>query len=251
MDIRLKKQLIYGLGFLFILLLAAFPFWLMSRPAPTCEDGKLNQNEEEIDCGGPCVSCEIKKLKPIAASAQVIPLRGTTNVVVFFSNPNIFYGAKDFKYSLSFSGSGTTTSLDYRGFIYPAEQNRAVVQANLSLPAGLEVDTVQVSITDPDWRSVGEFSLPETQLREVAVGVLEKEKVATISAILVNGNPFSITRADVSIIFYDESEIVIGLTRTTLQDIEAFGERFFKVTAPLEASTVDLGRTEILVYPIK
>jgi len=32
---------------------------------PTCNDGKKNQNEEEIDCGGPsCPSCELEPLEP-------------------------------------------------------------------------------------------------------------------------------------------------------------------------------------------
>ena len=69
-------------------------------PEPTCSDQVKNQNEEEIDCGGPCSSCLFKHIQNI----QVSSVRfdevggGLYDVVAEVKNPNDKLLAKEFFY---------------------------------------------------------------------------------------------------------------------------------------------------------
>ena len=67
---RLLKQFLYGFFYLAILvsliwLVYSFEF----KPAPNCFDGKKNQEETGIDCGGSCISCEVKALNRFLSAA--------------------------------------------------------------------------------------------------------------------------------------------------------------------------------------
>src|SRR3989344_6654280 len=76
MSPRMAKRLFYGAIF------AAF--WIAmviiinlgsSREVPTCFDGRQNQEEEKIDCGGPCTPCVLKDLKQlIVGPVEIVPV---------------------------------------------------------------------------------------------------------------------------------------------------------------------------------
>ena len=67
MDWRLRKQIISGLVIFLILFLISYLIFLTIRGpvAASCFDGKKNQGEEGIDCGGPCPPCELKYAEPL------------------------------------------------------------------------------------------------------------------------------------------------------------------------------------------
>ena len=65
MQSRFLKQFIYGVLYLGILSGLSYGVYAFVVRQPNCTDGRQNQGESGIDCGGPCTSCELRQLKPI------------------------------------------------------------------------------------------------------------------------------------------------------------------------------------------
>ena len=69
---------------------------------PTCIDGKKNQAEENIDCGGPCEPCvgEVKNL--IIHWSKAFKLKdGKYEAASLVENPNLFAGLSSVKYKFN------------------------------------------------------------------------------------------------------------------------------------------------------
>ena len=71
---RFLKQFIYGLVYVIVfvaLVYGTYVLFIYARPA-SCFDGRQNQGEREIDCGGPCEPCGLKLVQDIATSTPQI-----------------------------------------------------------------------------------------------------------------------------------------------------------------------------------
>src|SRR3989344_1458963 len=97
---RFGKQVLYGAIYIAIIggIIAGFYFYF--REAPTCFDNRKNQGEQEVDCGGPCESCEIGKLKEIEVeNAQAIFVaENLVSLSAEVTNPNSLFGAEALHY---------------------------------------------------------------------------------------------------------------------------------------------------------
>ncbi len=95
----IKKQLIYLLVLLFIIF-AVVIFIIFKVTSPTCFDGRRNQGEEGIDCGGPCAKqClgEIKEMIVLWTKFFEIS-KGKYDVLALVENPNLFLAQPSVKY---------------------------------------------------------------------------------------------------------------------------------------------------------
>lgn len=132
-----KKQLTY-------LLLASatitglfFVIWLKAS-APTCVDGKKNQKEQGIDCGGPCAKeClgEIRDLT-ILWSKPLKVVGSDYDAVALVENRNLFLSAQSVKYQFKFYDDRNILIASREGeiFINPG-QKFAVFESNINVGA--------------------------------------------------------------------------------------------------------------------
>jgi hypothetical protein len=101
MDWRLRKQIIYGL-IIFLIFFSIFLFVFLKFRKPviaTCFDGKKNQGEEGIDCGGPCPPCEIKYAEPLKIyPTKYLVYSNSIDIVGLLENPNKNLALKKIKY---------------------------------------------------------------------------------------------------------------------------------------------------------
>lgn len=160
MSRRTLKQFIYGAFYLTIFFLIVYGIYLAGfKAAPTCFDGKQNQNETGVDCGGPCSICELKALNPIKVSlpVQVFSLDGAVSALVELRNPNVNLGADKFSYELNFYDANdekifTSTK---ESFIYPGEI-KYIVEINLNVDYE-KIDRTEFKISNESWKLAGEF----------------------------------------------------------------------------------------------
>src|SRR3989344_5467145 len=102
---RMPKKLLYGLLYLVIAAAAAFPFvYPMIFPAPTCTDGIQNQNETEVDCGGPCADCELKDLRLKSGGVEILGVGERSSLLVKVENPSKNFGALNVPYQFQITG---------------------------------------------------------------------------------------------------------------------------------------------------
>lgn len=93
-----KKQILIFAIIAAVFAAGAFLIFFLAS-SPSCSDGKQNQDEEDIDCGGPCEPClgEIKDLIILWSKPFKIK-EGNYNVAAFVSNPNLFLGLDSARY---------------------------------------------------------------------------------------------------------------------------------------------------------
>lgn len=132
-----RRQLTYFFIF-FALLLAALAFAaLRFWPRASCQDGRRNQRELGIDCGGPPVGgcpavCATEALPPRALWARVLPLgtgpprlgeAGAYDLVALISNPNPDLVATNLPYEIKFvdQGNNLINSVQDKLSLWPQE----------------------------------------------------------------------------------------------------------------------------------
>jgi peptidoglycan hydrolase-like protein with peptidoglycan-binding domain len=125
MDKRLQKQLIIGAIFLTFFLSIGAGIYLTVKPQVTCFDNKRNQRETEVDCGGPCIPCDLKNNPPITVQKQpTFFITQDQKINIFFQllNSDSEWGAKSFSYQLTLNGqNGEIQKLNFSDFILPQE----------------------------------------------------------------------------------------------------------------------------------
>ncbi len=248
---RFAKQLVYGFFYLVILAgLGYLGYITVRETAPSCFDGRLNQNEEEVDCGGPCESCAIRKLLPLQTKVEYFGVGENTTVILTLSNPNLEYGADSFSYTLSFPGNGGAKifSLVKESFIYPAEAQKVIIEPNLKFNSRSVVGQPELTISNIVWKPLREFSEPQIQTRQLKTEVQGSQ--VTVSGLLVNRESLSFSRAGVGVLVFqqlsDESSRLVGASKTILQNLQPFEERAFKIIIPL-GTTFKLSEIDTLI----
>lgn len=163
---RTSKQIIYSLLYIALLFLIGSVLWgIVTKQVPTCEDGIQNQTETGIDCGGSCISCELKNIEPIEfLGYSAMPLKsGKVSFVFHIKNPNETHHAFPFSYVVRL--------FDENGI------ERDVLRGSSSLRAGSEgyiyegnsiyrnPQHVTMEVTDVAWKSKDAFSSPNLFVR--------------------------------------------------------------------------------------
>ncbi|HEY4475390.1 MAG TPA: hypothetical protein VJB92_01565 [Candidatus Paceibacterota bacterium] len=234
MQSRFLKQLIYGIFYLAIIFGIGYILYAPFKTPASCFDNRKNQGETEVDCGGSCLSCDLRHLKDIEISpVQIFPLQDNKLSLLFeLKNPNVKYGASRFIYTVSFrDASGVESDSVWReSFIYPGEL-KTVVEAALDIDQS-KTRSARVELSDFSWKPVSEFSLPKTQTRDIRVDIQLGEKRGTVSGIFINQNSFRLARVSISAIFSDTAGVKIGVSKTLIEDVEPFQEKNFTIAIP-------------------
>lgn len=151
MNKRLKKQIIIALIVFGGFSLIFGGIYLARKPEPTCFDNIKNQKEEDIDCGGPCISCELKYNPPLSlADTPVLLINedGKTEVLFKIMNSSEEWGVEFFSYKVIFIGAnGEKQDFIKSGFILPHEIRYFLV-SNLTL--GFQPVTANIEILKED-----------------------------------------------------------------------------------------------------
>lgn len=253
---RLFKQIIYATSVVVAFLSVAIALVVISlHKPPSCFDGKLNQEEEEIDCGGPCETCELRHLRPLGSSGVLIFSQGdtiATMVEVRNLNPN--YGAAEFTYRIHFfdPAGATLSTLERRSFIYPGEVKK-VVEVGIPLLAS-EVTNTRAEIDQSTivWKPLRDIIPTRAGYRELRFETDASGRRATISALAVNEGNSHLSEIRVIIVLYTRGGFPVGLARTVLTDFDPGHERFFQVVVPnVNTSNIDFNRTELYLEGIR
>lgn len=238
MDYRRKKQIIIAsLLALVLILLAVGAYFKWFYQAPTCFDNKQNQNEEGVDCGGPCaMSCELLTVKNLQVEwAKAVFLKdGRYDLVAKVDNINPNYGLGRFNYSFKLFNDKKQLLVEKQGsnFILP-NQKKYIIETNVA--SGSKPDSVELVIEDAlktDWRRLANgFEEPNIYVHDKQFKYLESQPAqngaAQASGIIKNGSNFDFDKITVSIVLFNEKKDIIGVNKTEAYTIPAGEERYF------------------------
>jgi len=121
-----RRQFYYLLGAVGFLVVIGLVLFLVYRPRPTCFDGKQNQAETGIDCGGPCA---------LACTPDILPLKiywarplkvsdGLYDVAGLVENENLNFGVRHASYTIYLYDKNHLLLTQKTGdtFVNPAEK---------------------------------------------------------------------------------------------------------------------------------
>lgn len=245
---RIAKQLSYGTFFFATLLVIIGGLYLWLKPEPSCFDGKQNQDEEGIDCGGVCGrACLPLTLKPIAVEQTRIlfPSEKSISLLSRIQNANVSHGARRFTYEFRLYGKGGAliTAIPGASYLYPGEVKYLAV-LNLSVAHISNVERAELLVFNPVWEAANSWRKPQLTIQS-------SQATSTSRAIEVRGrlvNRDTVTLSDVRVLalFYGELGQVAGVSQTELDDVRPGANISFTVVHPL-LPQIDVGRTQLFV----
>lgn len=229
----LRKQIIITLIYLIIFSAIGGGIYRLFIYAPaTCTDGKQNQNEQGIDCGGPCTVCQ----EPLADLGilwiKVLPVEeGLYDLAAQIENKNVNHGSGLVPYTFKIydSKGKQIGEVKSRSYIMPREKKYIVDAINLSVvPAkvSLEFGTIE-------WKK---FKLVESLNLPIFNQVIDlngkNSYAAFAQGTAYNQTRFDLDTIDIDVVVYDAIGNVIAVNKTQKNTMKSGEGRFFEVMWP-------------------
>ncbi len=255
MTYRSIKQLIFGIFYFLILAaLGGVIYFLFFYQTPSCFDNRKNQGEIGIDCGGPCVSCEIKTAKPLEVIwAKAFKITNKQiSVAAKIRNPNLAVGALNFNYKFDIYGPFGVKLRTFTGnsFIYPGEINKYIIGAGIDLPSTEDITAVEFGNSDWQWVDKDQFIKPEVVVRDLnSTFSKNKENFLEIGGVARNISSYNLDKVGINVIIYEkESGLPLAASKTEIKNLISLKEIPFKVIFPeafTPSSSLDLEKIEV------
>lgn len=238
---RFAKRLLIIIIYLILFSAIGFLLYLAMRPAQTCFDGKKNQKENGIDCGGPCPACkeipQVESLR-IIEKAFVIgaPGGGKYDLMAKIENPNNDYGSPNFNYQfeLKDSSGNIVGRKEGKNFILPAE-TKYIVETNIesqSSPSSVEIKIVDDVAWDK-FSGYGEHAEPQLNIYNKRYDLISSGAgFSEVYGLLRNESLFDFNLVNINIILRDAASKPVALNKTDMRTVGSGEERDFRLVWP-------------------
>lgn len=218
------------------------------KVTPTCFDGKQNQDERGVDCGGAC-----QKVCPMDAKT-IVPLwyrtfeitPGVHSVVAYVENQNISAGTEKINYEIRvYDNENILASEPIVGstFIGPNEKTvlfESPIQTGNRVPKNVFFRFT----TNPVWKTVdARFQKPQLSSRNVLYSDLTT--APKLSVDIVNDTLFDYTDIPVVVLLYGADGNVVHVSKTQLDRINQQSFETVSFTWP-KPFTTTITRTEVI-----
>lgn len=239
---RFWKRL--GFGLLYLAILGAIGFgiyYFFFRPEPSCFDNLLNQEESEIDCGGPCIPCEVKGLSLEQLPVQVIPVGENqtlpagrqVTLVAEIKNPSPDYSAFfSYRFEVSSKVGGQLGESQGKSFIRAGQIKYLVVPRIEADPDDLS--RVNLFISSLGWNLSPILASYELRVEE-PITVREGNRFR-VSGKLINDSASASPELRLVTIILNKEEEIIAASSSLTSSVGAFSEKQFTVFLPLPLS---------------
>jgi len=230
---RQRKQIIIIAIYTIVFLLVVGSIWAMFLPDPSCSDGKQNQNETGIDCGGVCGECAIEAddLEVGEVFFSEVDF-GIYDVAALVENPNALFGSGSFSYTFEFLGKDGQVIREISGqtYILPS-QERYIMEVNIAQE--VEPADVRLRLGEVRWEKFTEYEAPSISVtnrsfERVSSGTM----YAQARGLVRNESPYDFETVEVFVGLRDSSGRIIAIGRTDMQTVRAGERRDFIVQWP-------------------
>ncbi len=194
---RLWKQINVLFFTLLFLSLCGYGFYIgVLKPKPNCFDKIQNQGEAEIDCGGPCQSCEINHLKPLEFSqtGNYVVQNNKYFLYTRVLNTNKDYGAKTFKYTFTVTlEDGDTQTLQGIDYILPSS-GKYVLLTNISLNSAPTQITFNIDTNSIVWSTPILTNIPSKIFSLTNISLKKGENITNATEITQTAPYYNFTK---------------------------------------------------------
>lgn len=203
-----------------VLLLLAVPLAWYFYPRPSCTDGRQNQGERGVDCGGPCATRCAIDITPLNVE-WVRPVRvapGLYSAVAYVTNANTGLDATNVSYVIRlFNTKGSEIYKRSGNVTIPQNTSLPVFEGNMTVGEEVAVRASLELQSEPLWR-------PATARQKLSVRDLTLSQagdVPRLSAVLVNSGVSPVRGVHAIALLYDESDNLVAASQTYLESIPA------------------------------
>lgn len=194
--------------------------------APSCTDNSQNQDEEGIDCSGPCpYLCTAEQQPPTVLFTKAIPNgAGRVDVVASVENKNATAAAKNIPYSITLYGTDQTLLQQVSGTfdLPPGATIPVFVPSILSGNQKVAGVFLEVASSSPAWFTLTTDSRVVPGVSNTTLG--GSTSAPRITAILTNASAVVLTNVQVIVLVHDVQGDVIAASKTVLSKIPAQGQ---------------------------
>lgn len=231
----MKRAVIFVAYVLFFGVLSALLYYIF-EPAPTCNDGVINQSENGVDCGGPCAPCK-KKI-----DAQEIKIdekhfiygnKNQFDVMASITNVNDAYGAVSFNYEFQLLDQAGNVLEKRTGnsFILP-DENKYIIELNLY--SAVNPYKLNFEIKDVVWDEFLEYAEPKLSIYQK--NYYEESEKNIASGLLRNESYFDFNSIEITVVLRDANGKPVALGKNEMRTIKSQEERDFKLVWPYRFS---------------
>jgi hypothetical protein len=220
-----KKLIIASIVLGVIGVIALIIFW---PEKPKCENGILDEGEEQIDCGGFCANACPEPEKPsqvenirINWTQLVEDGRNNYDFVASLSNPNTSWGVSKAKYIFTYLDEEGNELGSEDGFIYVMprgddsdESVKYLIEDNIK--STVPIAEVKLDLSDFKWEEVvGEYDTKN--LNENVIDILDENlglntsvKVYAVTGKTENTSTYDFKEVNIHAVLFDESNKVLA-----------------------------------------
>jgi hypothetical protein len=226
--------------------------YLIFRPAANCFDGKKNQNELGVDCGGVCGECQLEKKAKDLTVGETAFVLGDVNkydVEARVVNPNISFGSSSFGYEFTLKDSAGTVlvSRTGTGFVLPKEE-KYIIETNLEsnqLPA-----SVDFKIKNYQWSEFFGYEEPQLVIyQKYFTQSAEGSGKSEARGLLINESAYDFNSIKINAILKNQNKEVVGIGSYEMNTVNSNEQRDFKLIWPLGISDIQDGQDGVEMEP--
>ena len=214
-----KRKSIYigsltSIVFVVLIIVAIFYFY----EKPTCFDGKLNQEENGIDCGGPCLTvCGFEIINPIVHWARVSRMtEDSYSATALIENPNVSAEAYSVPYIFKMYDDDGLLVTDYIGEAFiPANKQFPIFSGAIYVGNRIPTKTVFEFTAEPNWLETE----PGPEIFIESIRFYEKNGLPRVTAIINNESVKDIENVEVVVLLLDINDNLINSSKTFLDVI--------------------------------
>ncbi len=238
---RSKRQLsVIGIALTPIVLVLLWISYGALFPNPSCFDNKKNQQEQEVDCGGPCGPCELKHPKNIVAFwARALPIRENIyDLVAYIQNPNEALSSANVEYQFTFlDRNGIIGTKSGSTFMY-AQEKVHIIEPNIQ--AARVPTAIDFEVKRADWQFRQD---PQPNIliekKDFRITGDTGQKATEVETSLLNRAPFPFKEVEVRFILSDTEGNVRATNRVLVENLASGEHRTVKSLWPTEITGVE------------
>lgn len=246
-----RRFLILAAAFGIMAVLFAWYGFSLFYSAPSCSDGKLNQGESGVDCGGPCARlCENQTKDMLVLWQRAFEVTPDSyNVVAYAENPNPNSVAKDVSYVFNLYDSRNILVAERSGVVsIPPQRIVPIFEGDIKTGQRVPTKVKFVLLSAPVWTSV-RTTRPELRVVDQFMSDVAKSPLLT-ARIQNDSENISVRNLPLVAIVYDSDGNARAVSRTVVDSINPLGSQstLFSWPRPFDFTAARIEITP-LVFP--
>ncbi|HPW34337.1 MAG TPA: peptidoglycan-binding domain-containing protein [Candidatus Paceibacterota bacterium] len=229
---RLTKQFLYGLFFLIILGLIGWGVWaVFVKPTPSCFNNYQDEGELGVDCGGSCISCDVKNLQPIKVSSGwpkwFKATENSSGLIAEIYNPNSSWAARSFDYTFTIKDQfgSILDTITGTSFVYGGEL-KYIGEPRIELEYS-KITSIEPSISNIDWVYGNDYQKPQVEAQEIHT---VKTDVLSVNGKIINQSEISFSKSNVYALVFNKNGDFIAASKTIIDNLDKFSSKEFVVS---------------------